>query len=562
MCGISAILGDYNYSLIIESLLHLQNRGYDSAGIGILDTNFYNFKELGIDSIKNLDENKALKNLRCNNVISHTRWATHGGISENNCHPHISNYTLFNLVHNGIIENYLDLKEFLIKNNYKFYSETDSEVIVNLIEHFFINCNNINEAIEKAMTMCSGTWGLVIQYIKEPDTLYCIRYGSPLIIGKNEKFTMITSELSGFSNQITNYTYLEPNKLYIINNKNEMNFEYKLKRDVETELGNYAHWNLKEIYDQKDIVQRITCNGARIKNNQIKFGGLTEYREQLLSSDNIILVGCGTSYNACLFSKSFFYKLCHFKNTIVIDACNYSESSIPKNSKNVFIFVSQSGETKDLYSVMNKVSGLKIGLINVVESLIAREVDCGVYMCMGIEKSVASTKVFTAEILLLILIAMYCSNDKILVNRYLNDLRKLELLIQKELNTLMDIDIINNGFILGNDNLYPISLEAALKFKEITYSHMEALSCNSLKHGPLALVSDSDFTCIVLGDQETVFQEILARKGNILNIKKESNNLFSDILYIIHLQKYIYSLSLIKGINPDFPRNLAKVVTV
>tara|TARA_B110000967_G_scaffold95121_1_gene97723 strand:+ start:155 stop:790 length:636 start_codon:yes stop_codon:yes gene_type:complete len=211
---------------------------------------------------------------------------------------------------------------------------------------------------------------------------------------------------------------------------------------------------------------------------------------------------------------------------------------------------------------MNKVSGLKIGLINVVESLIAREVDCGVYMCMGIEKSVASTKIFTAEILLLILIAMYCSDYKILVNRYLTDLRKLELLIQKELNTLMDIDNINNGFILGDNNLYPIALEASLKFKEITYSHMEALSCNSLKHGPLALVSDSDFTCVVLGDQETVCQEILARKGNILNIKKESNNLFSDILYIIHLQKYIYSLSIMKGINPDFPRNLAKVVTV
>lgn len=559
MCGITALLGEFDNKTIINSLECLKNRGYDSAGVGILRENiYYNFKELGVNSISELQT----KIIKCNNIIGHTRWATHGGITENNCHPHISNCLSFNLVHNGIIENYYSLKQLLIKEEFIFNSETDSEVIANLIEFHFTKLNDVEKAIIKTVEQCEGTWGLVIQYLKEPDTLYCIRNGSPLIVGSSEKFTIITSELSGFNNLINNYTYLESNKLYSIKHYKSVKYEHTFKKNIQIQLGEFEHWNLKEIHDQKNIVEKITCNGSRIKNNKIKFGGLTKYREYILSSDNIILIGCGTSYNACLFSKSYFSKLCNFKNTIVIDACNYSETQIPKNSKNVFVFVSQSGETKDLYSVMNKVSGLKIGIINVVESLIAREVDCGIYMCMGIEKSVASTKIFTAEILLLILMALYLCDNKLIVNRHLNDIRKLDYLIEKELNNSIEIDNFKNGFVLGNDNLYSIALESALKFKEITYSHIEALSCNSLKHGPLALVSESDFVCIVLGKQETIIQEIKAREGKVINIIKDNSNLFSEILYIIYIQKYIYSLSISKGINPDFPRNLAKVVTV
>lgn len=559
MCGITSIIGEFDLLLVIKSLECLKNRGYDSSGLGIISNkNFYNFKKLGTNSINELKNDLMITN----NIIGHTRWATHGIITENNCHPHISNCNRFNLVHNGIIENYSSLKKFLEKEGYKFYSETDTEVIVNLIQYYFVKLDNVEKAIVKATEKCKGTWGLVIQYIKEPEILYCIRNGSPLIIGSNNKFTMITSEISGFNNQIINYTYLESNKLYNIRHSNCIQYDYKLEKNIETDLGKFKHWNLKEIYEQKHIVKKITCNGSRIKNNKIKFGGLTKYREDILSSDNIILIGCGTSYNACLFSKSYFSKLCNFKNTIVIDACNFCELDIPKHSKNIFIFVSQSGETKDLYSVMNKVHGLKIGIVNVVESLIAREVDCGIYMCMGIEKSVASTKIFTAEILLLILLSLYLCDDEINVNRYLNDINKLDLLIEKELENEIKVENINNGFILGNINLYAIALECALKFKEITYSHIEALSCNSLKHGPLALVSDDNFKCIVLGEQETIIEEIKARKGKVLNIIKNNDNLFNDILYIIYFQKYIYSLSVLKGINPDYPRNLAKVVTV
>ena len=335
MCGISAILCEHkcDSSLIIQSLECLKNRGYDSAGIGLINNNnFYNFKNLGVDSIQKLNSNL----IETNNIIGHTRWATHGGITDNNCHPHISNHVLFNLVHNGIIENYCSLKQFLINKGFIFYSETDSEVIVNLIQYYFIELNKVEKAIIKAIEHCEGTWGLVIQYIKEPDTLYCIRNGSPLIIGSNEKFTMITSELSGFNNYINNYTYLESNKLHIIKHGEFSDLDYKLQKSVTTELGDFKHWNLKEIHDQSNIVKKITCNGARIKNNNIKFGGLTEYREKILSSDNIILVGCGTSYNACLFSQSFWANFCNFKNTIVIDACNYSESlsfGTPLNSE-------------------------------------------------------------------------------------------------------------------------------------------------------------------------------------------------------------------------------------
>lgn len=588
MCGIVAILGNYNLSIIVNCLFNLQNRGYDSAGLSYINNinEFIIQKELSVESINNLlNFTKLLiDDVKFNNCISHTRWATHGGITVNNCHPHISNNGKICLVHNGIIENYLEIKNFLIKNNYTFYSDTDSEIIVNLIEYFYnihdVNYNNILETcITKALSMCTGTWGLVIQYLDNPNILYAIRKGSPLLLGKNDNISIITSEVSGFNNIITNYHDLISDVLYIIDNKNNkisnlenqsntetINYDLTNKLNLAYSLENFKHYTIKEIHEQKNIIKKITNNGSRIKNNNIILGGLINYKQQILNCDNIILLGCGTSYHASLYSIYHIKKLCNFKNVIAIDACNFEEYLLP-NGNNCYFYISQSGETKDLYTAFKTISenknlnGINVGIINVVDSLISRSVDCGVYLNVGKEMSVASTKVFLAQSIMLVLIALYLSNNN-LVNKYMIDIRNLEELINIELNKEISIENFKNGFLLANGTLFPIAMEASLKFKEITYSHIEPLSVNSLKHGPLALVSEEDFVNIILGNHESAKQEILARNGKVINIEINHENIFNDLLYIIHLQRYNYLLSLDKGINPDFPRNLAKVVTV
>ena len=591
------MLGESKLKLIIDCLYNLQNRGYDSAGISIIEKEkeqiiFY--KKLFQNSIKELEEiidsleiSSPTTTNKFYNILAHTRWATHGGIKIENCHPHSSNNEKIILVHNGIIENYVELKKFLIKKNFKFYSETDSEIIVNLIEYY----NNLivdeqseeekfEQSINKALNDCSGTWGLVIQNKMIKDKLFCVRNGSPLLIGKSEKYIIITSEINGFNNNILTYHELLNNKLYTVssNNVKHINFEKIIDNPSEinrSSKNEFEHWMLKEIYDQKDIVKKITNNYARIKNDKIKFGGLFEYREQILYMENIILVGCGTSYNACLFSKKYFYNHTNYKNIICIDACNFNKYDIPKTKKNLFVFVSQSGETKDLFDVLNEVNGLKIGIINVVDSLIARHVDCGIYMNIGEEKSVASTKVFLAECLLLILLSLWISNDEIIIKRYLNDLKNFQNLIINEIDNfntsytdetikyLID-NGINGGFVIGDKDLYSICLEIALKIKEVTYLHYETLTPKSLKHGPLVLVTKEKFCNIILGHSENdnVVNEILSRHGKIILNNFNEDNVLSNLLYIVRFQFIAYKISIIFNINPDFPRNLAKVVTV
>lgn len=605
MCGIVGIIGKYKLNLIVQCLKELQNRGYDSAGLSTINNNEYiTFKEINKESIDNLDI--ITKNYKEDfyNSISHTRWATHGGITTNNCHPHISNNGKINLVHNGIIENYKELKELLIENNYIFYSDTDSEVIVNLIEYYYKQDNNNNKniesfkiAIEKTINKLSGTWALLIQHLDFSDMIFALKKGSPLIIGKsnnnNINVHIITSEVSGFNNLISEYHELETDKIYIIKNneldseiesdskpviesQKEIVIEYniKIKKNTSVNLGNFKHWTLKEIYDQSNLIDKITNNGSRIRNNNIYFGGLEKYKDKILNSDNLLLFGCGTSYNSCLYAKYYIQKLTNYKNILCYDACNFNINDIPKMSKNCCIFVSQSGETKDLFSVLTTIknqnlSNINIGIINVVDSLIARTVDCGIYLNMNKEVSVASTKIFTAQSLILILLGVYLSNDDLLKINYINDIKNLDKLIKDEIensniddNTLDNLSNYNNGFIIAEEELYPIALETALKFKEMAYFHIEALTNNSLKHGPLTLVSENKFINILLGYNESTKQEILARKGNIINIHNSNNNLFKSILLIIKLQKYCYYLAIKKGINPDFPRNLAKVVTV
>ena len=600
MCGIVGIIGNFKPKLTIECLKQLQNRGYDSAGISILEQNsgLTTFKEINKESINVLLYKTQNLKKDYYNCISHTRWATHGGITQDNCHPHLSNDCKINLVHNGIIENYQEVKDLLIKNGFTFYSDTDSEVIVNLIEYNYGNSNNNNNnslldnfklSIEKSINYLNGTWALLIQHTEIPDTIFAIKRGSPLVMGINNNLKIITSEISGFNNLLFEYSELESDKLYIISNNNniQLSFNLKINKCNNENIGSFEHWTLKEINDQKRLISNITNNGSRIKENRVIFGGLEKYKNLMQNCDNLLLFGCGTSYNSCLYAKHYIQNITHFKNILCFDACNFNFDSIPKNSKNCCLFVSQSGETKDLFEILNNIkkerkSEINIGIINVVDSLIARTVDCGIYLNMNKEVSVASTKIFTAQCLTLILFGIYLCENQITCNNYINNIRNLEKLIIDEVDSEINNDNLdklfksNNGFIIGDSELYPIALEASLKFKEITYLHIEALTSKSLKHGPLALVSENNFINILLLDNpSSCKQEILARDGKIIEIGNASNasnasnannnnykNLFSSLLYNIKLEKICYYLSIKKGINPDFPRNLAKVVTV
>lgn len=587
MCGIVGIIGNFKPKLTIECLKQLQNRGYDSAGISILEQNseLTTFKEINKESINVLLNKTQDFKENLYNCISHTRWATHGGINHDNCHPHISNNKKINLVHNGIIENYQEVKDLLIKNGFTFYSDTDSEVIVNLIEYNYENNNNNNKlqilekAIEKTINYLNGTWALLIQHTEIPDTIFAIKRGSPLVMGINNNLKIITSEISGFNNLFFEYSELESDKLYIVNsnNNNHLSFNLKINQCNNENIGNFEHWTLKEINDQKRLISNITNNGSRIKENRVIFGGLEKYKNLIQNCDNLLLFGCGTSYNSCLYAKHYIQTITNFKNILCFDACNFEINSLPKNSKNCCLFISQSGETKDLFEILNNIkkenkSEINIGIINIVDSLIARTVDCGIYLNMNKEVSVASTKIFTAQCLTLILFGIYLCENQITCNNYINNIRNLEKLIIDEVDSEINNDNLdklfnsNNGFIIGDSEFYPIALEASLKFKEITYLHIEALTSKSLKHGPLALVSENNFINILLLNNKSTNsckQEILARNGKIIEIKNKNDyNIFSSLLYIIKLQKICYYLSIKKDINPDFPRNLAKVVTV
>ncbi len=637
MCGIFSIIGCENtLNFILEGLKQLQNRGYDSAGICLYNNEFKLHKYIS-DDIKAIDKIETLNdNLKYNIGIGHTRWATHGGITEINCHPHISNDGNICVIHNGIIENYIDIKKFLINEGYVFYSETDTEIISNLIS-FFNKNNNILTAIKKSIKLLVGTWGLVI--IKKGDNkMYFTRKGSPLLVGidKKNNYAIVTSERSGFCNRIEEYIVLDNNDICFLENNNKINFfsekslidtdnkyidfiskidntfknnviEYKFNITEELYLhsekvynkmnnisfnedntpGEFIYWTLKEIEEQKYSSLRALGMGGRIKNNKIKLGGLEEKEKELKNIDNIIFLGCGTSYNAGQL-VSYYFKTCRLFNSIqVIDGADFSCYDIPKYGNTCCIFISQSGETLDLIrclDICKKNNILKLGVINVVDSTIARETDCGCYVNSGREVGVASTKSFTSQVIVLLLIYLWFTNDSILIN----SLNSLSNEFEKILNNSREniktwVPQLKNKtsiFILGKDDCYSISREASLKIKEISYIHAEASPASSLKHGPFGLL-EKNFPVILIdiGDKNrnkmmNVYNEVKCRGASIftitdnINIKREntffidSKSEFKNLLSIIPLQILSFYLSISKKINPDFPRNLAKVVTV
>ena len=636
MCGITFILSKYKINIIndlLNSLELIQNRGYDSMGICYFDNSYNKYIVEKNASKHNIDCYDLLKNKFFNNIFSyvgigHTRWATHGGKTDFNSHPHISEKGNIILVHNGIINNFDDLKLKLLNNGCTFNSETDSEVIANLIEYYLIYMDNtIEKAIQNTINELEGTWALVIIYTKLLDTYYVTRKGSPLLLGNNDNYIICTSESNGFVGLVNDYIPLNDNALVKINknnyeflcesneSKNDNNFysDYNIKKVCHEDLLNtckpFNHWMEKEIMEQPETIQKAYNYGGRIENSIIKLGGLDNLKDIINYIEFVLIIACGTSYNAGLIGENYFKKNKKFKIVKLINACEFTIYDIPNienKAKILCLFLSQSGETIDVYNCLKicKLQNcLTMGIINKVDSLIAREVMCGVYLNAGPEISVASTKSFTSMIVILSLIEMWFSqnNDKyFLNNEKINNLRFLPNTLNNllfDFNFLRDLDNlkefiinndINNIFILGKNNLFSIACEASLKIKEVAYIHCEGFSAGSLKHGPFALLDNNNLTILLIDETDinnyqnlkSTYYEILGRETNIyvitnsskiiqeLNLNKNNCCLlhkldfYNEIIFIIALQKLAYILSVAKNINPDKPRNLAKVVTV
>ena len=611
MCGIFGILSlKYRniYEDIILGLIQLQNRGYDSSGICLLDNNKFNINKYASDntntSIEKLQHN-LINNQNIKLGIGHNRWATHGPKNDINAHPHISYNKKFVIVHNGIIENYNEIKDFLLEHKYKFFSETDTEVIVNLLEYYYNNNNDINKCIESTIKLLSGTYGLIILCNDFPDYMYCVRNGSPLLIGRNEEYCIITSEQSGFCNKVNTYITLNNDDICIIKiNSNEININTTntyIEKNIfllneELTPDPYQHWTIKEIYEQpKKILNSINLGGRICNKHNVKLGGLDENKEYLKDIDNIILLGCGTSYHSCLYGKDFLKKLCDFNTIQLFDGADFEENDIPKNGNTLIVLVSQSGETKDLHrciSIAKSKSIFTLGIINVVDSLIAREVNCGIYCNAGREMGVASTKAFTTQVICLCLMSLWFSQIKDInlnlrkeiikdLQNLSNDFQNCLNIVKDQINNVINIfDKKENLFVLGKNTDESIAKEGSLKIKEISYIHSEGYSSSSLKHGPFALL-DKDMPVILLNNNLNYeskvlncYEEIDSRNSPIIfitnnrSIKKKNtifipyNKSFSSLLGIVPLQLIAYQLSTNRGINPDRPKNLAKVVTV
>lgn len=615
MCGIFAILSKNKQIklLLLNSLKQLQNRGYDSCGISILNSEYDKIDIIkyasnnNIDCIYKLEQN--LKYIEEGNIgIGHTRWATHGEKNDINSHPHISYDNKIAIVHNGIIENYFELKNDLIKKNITFKSQTDSEIISNLLAfNYSRNKKNKNfiEVIKETIKELKGTWGLVIINLEIKDSLFCVRHGSPLIISKTNDSIMIGSEQSAFQNLTNNYFSLNSNDIceikldlnnnFVINTDDKYELKDIIKNNFDLTPYPFKYWTLKEIHEQyESSLRAINFGGRLLDNDKVRLGGLESEKEILKRIDNIILLGCGTSLNAGTCGSYFFKDLCNFNTVQVIDGSEFSKNDIPKIGSTALIFLSQSGETLDLVKCIeigNQNDLFMIGIINVVDSYLARETHCGVYLNAGREVGVASTKSFTSQVIILSLLSVWFSqiHNKNLDKRekYISSLRNLPNDIKKTIEISSNLSDLskklcncNNVFILGKEMGEGISKEGSLKIKEMTYIHAEGYNASSLKHGTFALL-DYNFPVILLGPYNdlynkiiNVYEQIKSRNAEIIfitdnskciyenNIILPKNEIFNYLLQIIPLQFISFNIAILKKINLDFPKNLAKCVTV
>lgn len=608
MCGIVGYNGKNKaIDILLDGLSKLEYRGYDSAGVAIREKDIKIFKSKG--KLVNLKEKLANKRLNGTCGIGHTRWATHGEPSENNAHPHISNDGNVTLVHNGIIENYLELTQKLKKHGYKFYSETDTEVLANLIDYYYKKYKiGPIDAINRTMVRVRGSYAIAVMFEEYPDEIWVARKDSPMIIGQNEDGTYLASDVPAML-KYTRQVYYIDNMEAACLKKNQIIF-FDLNGDVITkemktiewditaaEKEGYEHFMIKEIHEQPEVIKKTI--GSYINNKTISFeeSGLT--KEILSNIKQIYIVACGSAYHVGVCAQYVIEELSKVQTRVdIASEFRYRKPLLDKDE--LVIIISQSGETADSLAALReaKSRGVKtLAIVNVVGSSIAREADYVLYTLAGPEIAVATTKAFSTQLIVTYLFAIELALSKGQItktkyNELLKEIEKLPTNVQSILdNDLKNIQKISSefsykqdAFYIGRGLDYAISLEGSLKLKEISYIHSEAYAAGELKHGTISLIEDNTLVIGVV-TQEDVYEktlsnltEVKSRGGYILSIspdnidvKKVSNysikipqtlKYFYPSLSVIVLQLLGYYIAVSKGIDVDKPRNLAKSVTV
>ena len=610
MCGIIGYIGDRDvYPVLINGLKRLEYRGYDSAGISILNKKSLIYKCKG--KVSDLEDFVKDKNLSGKMGIGHTRWATHGEPNDVNAHPHSSENGKFIIIHNGIIENYTKLKEMMEHRGVKFKSETDSEVLANLIEYIYLKGNVKAEiAVRLALSRVVGAYGLVIICTDEPDKLIAARKGSPLVIGVGNEEYFLASDATPIVEYTKSVIYLNDNDVAIIT-KNELILKtvkndpqtpkiQKLDLDIgEIDKGGFKHYMLKEIFEQPRSILD-TFRGRVVSNNSnLRLGGLYNVLPRLIEAKRIIIIGCGTSWHAGLVGEYLFEDLARISVEVEY-ASEFRYRNPIINKDDIIIAISQSGETADTLAAIHlaKEKGATVlGICNVVGSSIPRETDGGVYTHAGPEIGVASTKAFTAQVTVLAMMAILIGNKKKvlpddLYRNYIKSLTKIPKMIEKILKLNNEFKRIaslykdaNNFLYLGRGYFFPVALEGALKLKEISYIHAEGYPAAEMKHGPIALI-DQKMPVVVIATKDSSYdkivsniQEVKARNGIVIAVVTEgdkvikqladhvleipdTDTVLSPLLAVVPLQLLSYHIAVMRGCNVDQPRNLAKSVTV
>ncbi|MGV3632056.1 MAG: glutamine--fructose-6-phosphate transaminase (isomerizing) [Bacteroidota bacterium] len=613
MCGIVAYIGKKQaYPIILKGLKRLEYRGYDSAGIALLNNNKVNiYKKQG--KVSNLEEYASDLDTNGHVGIGHTRWATHGLPNDINSHPHFSNDGKLALIHNGIIENYDVLKKELLTRGYKFVSETDTEVLVHLIDDILKNEQiSLAEAVRLALNEVTGAYAIVVLSQDNPDQLVAARKSSPLVVGigsDNEFF--LASDATPIVEYTKQVVYLNDEEIAVVDineglkivhlsNQEKTPYIQELELHLEAlEKGGFEHFMLKEIYEQPRSIHDCFRGRLNAEEGWVSLGGIKDYEQKLINANRIIMVACGTSWHACQVGEYLIEDLARI-NVEVEYASEFRYRNPIINENDVVIAVSQSGETADTLAALElaKHKGATIlGICNVVGSSISRITDAGSYTHAGPEIGVASTKAFTAQVTILTLMALKLAHKKGTISEtkfhtILSDLEAIPDKVKKILESDAKIQAISevykdnqNALYLGRGSSFPVALEGALKLKEISYIHAEGYPAAEMKHGPIALI-DEEMPVFVIATKGNSYekvvsniQEVKARKGKIIAIVTEGDEQVKELadhvieipdtdenlvplLATVPLQLISYHIAVMRGCNVDQPRNLAKSVTV
>ena len=610
MCGIVAYVGHRQaHPIILKGLKRLEYRGYDSAGIALLNGGLNVYKKKG--KVSDLEEFLKGKKLESKIGMGHTRWATHGEPNDRNAHPHYSSASDLAIIHNGIIENYSSIKQELIKKGHTFLSDTDTEVLIHFIEDIRThNDCSLEEAVRLALTKVVGAYAIVVMSKDDPTTLVAARKGSPLVIGIGKDEYFMASDATPIIEYTNEVIYLNDQEIAIIKNggltvKNTSNLPltpYIQTIDLELEAiekGGFEHFMLKEIFEQPRSINDCMRGRLDSQSGRLVLGGLREYVNKLINADRIIIVACGTSWHAGLVAEYFFEEFCRIPVEVEY-ASEFRYRNPIVREGDVVIAISQSGETADTLAAIElaKSKGAIIfGVCNVVGSSIARATHAGAYTHAGPEIGVASTKAFTAQLTVLSMIALIVAQRKgtiaeqklhellVEIERIPSNVERALTLNDQIKNIAATFKDAHNFIYLGRGYNFPVALEGALKLKEISYIHAEGYPAAEMKHGPIALI-DEEMPVVFIATRDSSYekivsniQEVKARKGRIISIVTEGDNVIPKmsefvievpavhealmpLVSVIPLQLLSYHIAVMRGCNVDQPRNLAKSVTV